>query len=133
MAYIPCNYGSSGGTLSETTLWTNPSPTSNFAAQTVNLSDNIKNYSYIEVEYKMSKSSTVFSKLLMPVSIFTQNLSTDNPMIWLSRGRNDGTGGMVRCARYASDTSVYISTTTGIGAGTTDNQYCIPTYIYGCK
>ena len=48
--------GGGGGMLEETVLWTNPSPTSDFAAQTVTLSDSISNYDYIKFEYLMHKS-----------------------------------------------------------------------------
>lgn len=42
----------------ETVLWENPSPTSNFSAQTATLSDDMTNYSFLRVEGTVTKSNT---------------------------------------------------------------------------
>ncbi len=41
--------GGGGGGISYTRLWTNPSPSSNFSAQTVTLSESLENYSAVRI------------------------------------------------------------------------------------
>lgn len=48
--------GGGGQKYTETSLWTNSSPSSDFAAQTVTLSDSIDNYKYIKIKYVFSSS-----------------------------------------------------------------------------
>lgn len=43
--------GGGSAKYTETSLWTNSAPTSTFAAQDVNLSDNISSYAYIKVRF----------------------------------------------------------------------------------
>ena len=55
--------------LTETSLWTNPAPTSNFALQTVNLSDSVANYDYIKVKYKTNTgTTTAYGYIIVPAS-----------------------------------------------------------------
>lgn len=49
---------SGGGKMKETVLWTNPSPTSDFAGATLTLSDNISHYKYIGIVGVYSKNAT---------------------------------------------------------------------------
>ena len=58
--------GGGGGKYTETSLWTNPSPTSSFSGQTVTLSDSVSNYKYIAIKsgfnssyYSDSESMTI--------------------------------------------------------------------------
>lgn len=50
--------GGGGGTETETTLWTNQSPSSSFSGGTLSLSDNWTNYSKIAFYYKSQTSSS---------------------------------------------------------------------------
>jgi hypothetical protein len=51
-------YDSQQGGETETTLWTNPSPTSSFSGQEVTLSDNYTNYKKIAFYFKYGTSSS---------------------------------------------------------------------------
>lgn len=44
-------------------LWTNPSPTSEFAGQTITLNDSIENYKYYEVMYRRTNSSSTIRNI----------------------------------------------------------------------
>ena len=50
MGFYRCGSGG-GGTLKETVLWTNGSPTASFAPQDVTLSDDIDNYDFLKIEF----------------------------------------------------------------------------------
>lgn len=47
----------------ETVLWENPSPTSNFSAQSVSLSDDMTNYSYLRIEGTVTKATTYYMEV----------------------------------------------------------------------
>ena len=111
----------------KTTLWTNSSPTSNFGTQNVTVS-NMSSYDYIGIEYEKTKSNTTLINLLFPYSDFTKTISSNDS----GRCRYDlYYYSTTRYVRYSSDTQVYFSDATS--GGTTYNQYCIPTKIYGIK
>ena len=56
-------------TLTETTLWTNSSPTSTFAPQTVTLSQSSDNFTYIKVYFRCSTSdSTTYDSGLIDIA-----------------------------------------------------------------
>ena len=59
----------SGWTTNNNVLWTNPSPTSNFAGQSITLSEAIENFSEYEVIYKRQASANTFiSSGKLPIS-----------------------------------------------------------------
>ena len=60
MAYVPMTAGG-GGTMTETTLWTNASPTTAFNEQDITISDDMNNYDYLKitVNYNNTSSTTL--------------------------------------------------------------------------
>lgn len=56
MAFIPCNIGGGGG-MTETLLWQNDSPATQFGSKTITLSDSMDNYDYIKILYYVSSSA----------------------------------------------------------------------------
>ena len=66
MAFLPMIIDSGG--LDETVLWTNPSPTSAFAGQTITLSDNVDNYDYLEFEYKPANNLNTTYKAIFSIA-----------------------------------------------------------------
>ena len=108
-------------------LWTNPSPTSEFAGQTITLNDAIENYKYYEVIYKrINNASTYSSSGKMPVPL---------------RIRHDIIDGGIGYSRAISSVPVGTSVAFGNGekfatygsASTTNNQYLVPYQILGYK
>lgn len=99
-------------------LWTNPSPSSNFSAQTVSL--DLSAYVYVVIVPKVLPSST--------------NMRTS---VLLPKGKTTtcfelvGTSPMVFCGRdiAVSDTGVVFGN--GSYNGSANNGYWIPMYIYG--
>ena len=51
--------GGGGAKQTETVLWTNSSPTSNFADQNVTLSDSMSNYDYLKFTYKKATNKPI--------------------------------------------------------------------------
>lgn len=121
-------YRCSGLAPSETVLWTNPSPTSSFAAQTVTLSDDINNYDYIKMVYKYSTSDSTELIEIFPVeniNINTTKRSTYLGVMWYA-----GTW-RYRNLSFAS-TSVQFSASVNTN-GKAGNTTIIPLEIIGIK
>lgn len=119
------------GHWNETVLWTNPSPSANFAAQTVTLSDNIDNYDLIGINWCYAQGINS----PMCIMVTTDDLKktgngTNSQAIALgliSSASSDGR----RSAYYASNTSIGFRNC--ITNTTTTNNGCIPTSIIGIK
>lgn len=109
-------------------LWTNPHPTSNFAAQSITLSSS--NYDIYEVIYSSEASGSLSGVLNTSRSIkgYGTVLETINPAGSLTPIR-------VRNVNYVSDTSLSFSTGYSSNAYPlpSDNSKCIPLYVIGYK
>ena len=124
--------------MSETTLWTNSAPSSDFAAQTVTLSDNIQNYDYIKIYVAFSKDAltSVWSEL-MPISDFLNTVAVS--------GQGRGVVGLCevsassytryRLAYYVTDTTIRFSNANNVqnSSATQTNNNLIPLRVVGCK
>lgn len=124
-----------GGKMKETVLWTNPSPTSDFAGVVVDLSDNISHYKYIGIVGAYSKSSNSHTlECMYPTDELVNATSgSDYPTMCLGAYRN---AYYFRLINYSSDTMLAISsarTCTTSQAATTVNSAMIPLTIKGYK
>lgn len=127
--------GGNGEQYTETVLWTNPSPSNNFAAQTITLSDSLSNYKYIGIRFKIhnTHASTPNATGIMLVSEFVQNrknTGTDRRNI-LVASQNINNATMARNAWYDSDTSIEFSVAYQISSTNTNTSYVIPLEILG--
>jgi hypothetical protein len=115
----------------ETLLWENSSPTSQFTSDSLTLSDNIKNYDYLKVYWRFSTTDNTTNFIIVNVNEFLQTevIPTDRPAI--SCSTSETTYG--RIVRYNSDTTVYISQCAKWWYNTTVNTYCIPIKVTGIK
>ena len=130
MAWYPTNIGGGSSELQETVLWTNSSPTSNFANQTVTLSDDINNYEYLKVYYRISTTNSKTIGILVSVDDFKTTASTMPLINPAGVGGNTGNPAQ-RYFYYASDTTMAIR---DAAVGTTVyNNAAIPTAICGLK
>ncbi len=135
-----CCSSCSSGYFSETTLWTNPSPNANIGqgkTTTLTLNYGLSGYSYIKIYFKATKSSTLETWVMYPMSDFINNYS-DNPNSSNGKGKPGAWFGMTnttpigvsRTVSYASNTTIKLST--GGAYGYADNAgYPIPTKITG--
>ena len=122
--------------MTKTTLWTNPTPTaSTFPAQTVTLSDSIRNYDYIGIRYIQSQGYPTESNGLVKVSEFLNmtNLTSYSPQFGFGNINAAGSELYFRRLNYASDTSIYISIAGAVNKSGTSNVISFPLEIYGLK
>ena len=126
----------SRGKMSETILWTNPSPASSISQQVKSLdSGKFSDYTYIKVVFRGGTSTAGQqheTSVIMPMSEFV--LTNDANLCFFLCGayRSDGNN-YVRRVWYKSDTSFNI----GTGQRTTDNvnsnSSVIPYKVIGLK
>ena len=124
------------GGVSMKSLWTNASPTSNFAAQTLDSSDsipNLSNYEYVLVrylystDYQSDDQIAVFKVGRAGYLTFTGVASTSSGNIFLSQ-RTISVGS----DSVAFGAPVYKNYSSTANA-TANNKYCIPIEIIGIK
>lgn len=107
-------------------LWQNSTPTSDFATQTITLSDDITTYSYYEVLYYLSTNNTeTFNSGKIPVNRDTR-ISAPRHFIGY-RTVQPKTATTMMFSNHSQFTT-YGSTTT-----TTTNSICIPYQVLGYK
>ena len=128
------NLGLSGAET-KTLLWTNASPTSDFAAQTLDSSDGIPDlseYDTVEIVCRYSTTDDTRTRYICDVG-------GSSPMYWFYYTATDGkyTGVRSRNVVSASTTGVTFNACSGkTGNSTTNtknNGYIIPIKIYGVK
>lgn len=121
-----------GGSLTEETLWTNSSPTSNYTNTPATLSKSIQNYEYVGIYWKISTSVATSSFVMVKVSEFVNMTTTGTINVGLAAYAADSNV-YLRAARYNSNTEVGFGQCWRSSAATADNAYCIPTKIVGMK
>ena len=117
-------YATQQGGSTETVLWTNSSPTSSFAAQTVTLSNGLSNYDYIRVKYRHTTTLDVTANVYATVANFTACAGASKPKP-ISLGMEASAGTFYsREIDYLTDTTVSVK-------ATSDNARMIPLEIVG--
>ena len=116
------NGSGGGGGMNMELLWTNPSPTSSFAAQTVSIA-NLSDYKYLIIVVKATKSAGTYqSQILFPSVrhrvVFNGSTLTYRDVDFVANGLD------FLAAR---------NQTTYGGSTTQNNDLVIPVYIYGIK
>ena len=104
-------------------LWTNASPTSSFAAQTINLS--LNNYRFIAIDYVYSTTSQ--EKRPLDVIINTEN----SGYIQMYQSKFEFL--IRRKYTILSNGIAFSSGEQAASSTTTKNDYAIPVHIYGIK
>lgn len=69
--------GGGGGKYTETSLWTNPNTSSNFATQTVTLSQSVDNFKYIGIKYKYGTTTSDSDYVMAIYSVNALKQSTE--------------------------------------------------------
>lgn len=123
---------SGGGELSETVLWTNSSPTSNFSSGSISLSDNISNYDSIGVYYRVSTTNDNQNEVIIKVSDFQSCAGNNYPRFTLGASISGNT--FARNIAYADDTSLTISANASrLGYNAASAAGIIPIKVVGLK
>lgn len=127
--------GGGGGKQTETVLWTNSSPTSNFSAQNVTISDSVDNYDYIAITYRASGSVADMATVVTSVSDLKKsvgNNSTNHTAVEMGAEFSSGTI-ISRMVSYVSSTSIGFSLGYQLNAAVSNAGWAIPTQIVGIK
>jgi len=117
-----------GGSLSETVLWTNPSPTTAQQSQTVTLAGNISNFDLIKITYRKSTADAT------ELSVYCDITKSISPIMAACLIYNAANRGYYcRSVSYDSNTSVKTSYAGRWDAGGSDQSMAIVTTICGVK
>jgi hypothetical protein len=126
-----------GGSATETVLWTNGSPTSSFASQTVTLSQTIENFDYIKIVFRKSTTNADEGILILPTKTVKESLnntaSTYRCCIGLCVGNSNSTYVRTIFVNSGVYDAIGIDTATRLNASGTSNITAIPTQIIGLK
>lgn len=105
--------------ITMTLLWTNPDPTSNFAAQTVSL--DLAEYNAVLITYTAQANSTRFGSAIGLI---------DGNNYFVTIGIDSTANNYIYKRGAAADNSG-VTFTTGYRDTTSSTGYAIPLYIYG--
>jgi hypothetical protein len=94
--------------MTETTLWTNSSPTSAFVSQDVTLSQDIDNFDYLKITVRASTTTSTSIGVIISVSDFKKTVTTGQGVSFGICGGNSGSHAR-RAVAYSSDTKVWFS------------------------
>lgn len=111
----------------ETVLWTNNSPTSQFASQTITLSDDYSNYDYIEVYFRCSTSDDTEYREIIPKA----TLDKSSSLATFTIGNNANTATRARGIYADTTSSLNITSAYPLSGSSSANSYVIPTKIVG--
>ncbi len=125
-------YRSGGGKMTETTLWTNSSPTSTMADTTATLSDNLSNYDYLKVTYRISTSNATTNEVIVPVSDF-KAMKYGNTYNFMGVSAYVSSLAYCRPIEYTSETTIKIYQARKLYNSGYGNTIAIPTKISGLK
>lgn len=124
-----------GGALSETVLWTNPSPTAAFVNQEVTLNDDVNNYKYVKV-LCVASASTGATKYSTIISVEDLILSQDSAANFALSAMIRATENSYYYNRYFTGTAnnkVRFGQAYRQSTSTTGNSYAVPLQISGLK
>lgn len=121
-----------GGAMTETVLWTNPSPTSTWTyTQMINLSDDYTNYKYLKVIFRKHTSDNSKRSVLIPTDEFAIS-STGTPLTY-TMGYQSTTALMVRRILSDDSTTMHVSTCRQVNGTQSNDNQIIPYQIIGLK
>ena len=121
-----------GGTLKETVLWTNPSPTSDFAYQTLTLNQSIDDFKKIAVYYRLSTANNSRESFVTYTTEEFKKFNIDSTNAVGAIGVRSTTS-WIRALFYTDSTHVAIGSCYTLSTTSMDNHYTIPTKIVGLK
>ncbi|MBR1416344.1 MAG: hypothetical protein IJ572_00810 [Bacilli bacterium] len=118
----------------EVVLWTNPSPTAAFAAQTVILSDTFAKYRYIKIIYNTNPTHAQNDRLYAIYSVDQLYAYTTQPLGLGGRATHGASGVYLRAFGSPGDKKIQFGNAAmGNASDTTTGKYIVPEKILGIK
>lgn len=123
-------------TKTETTLWTNSSPTSTFDTQDVTLSQSIDNFDYIKIKFAMSttyKTDAYCAECIYSKEDIRKTSTNTNGIQMGMCAKTSSSRYNARRISYVSDTKLNFSSALQMSGSTAVNTAVIPLSIVGIK
>lgn len=126
-----------GGSLEETLLWENSTPSSSYGENTITLSDSVQNYDYLRFEFTRGTTNPEIFSVIYTVDELDNTAQNANgeklssPTIYVS-----GTGNYTRILSKLSDTSILFSHCKKYGTGidtVNSDTTLMPYKVFGLK
>lgn len=124
-----------GGGFTEKQLWSNPSPTSNFSAQNITLSQSYLDFKYVKV--KWLKNTGASQTDLCEAIISSDDLSkvaeagSANKYMFTIGATAPTYATFVRSIKVTSNTKLAFSVAFNVNTSGNDNSIVIPIAVYG--
>lgn len=138
MAILPMIMGNGGAEYTETSLWTNQSPSSAFSGQDVSLSESIDNFKYIAVRYKSTTTSSEEGSqaarviyLVEDVKKATSPSAALEPVSAFGNLNSNNSNYFYRYIVYKGSTTLFLSNSYSINASGNNTSLAIPLEILG--
>lgn len=118
-----------GGNMTEVVLWSNPNPTAQMSNPTLTMSENITNYDYVRIYWRISTTDSTESSIIVASGDISPDAVNNNTISFNSRAGGYNFGRML----FVDSTPDSIIITTAVRRGQTnlDNTMAIPTKICG--
>ena len=124
-----------GGALTETVLWTNPSPTSTWVyTQMINLSDDYTKYKYLKVIFRNSTTNSSERSVLIPTDEFAIS-GTENTVTYMMGYLLSSTSLALMTRRILPDdsTTMHVTTCRQVNGTQLNDNLVIPKQVIGLK
>lgn len=123
-----------GGTLKETTLWTNSNPNNNLGQTNVTLSQSVQNFDVIRVYYKGMRTSQTEVYVDFPIETWVLATKTAfAPWMAISNRNSQGAAPYARGIVPESTTTIFIDYARSVTDGASTDTLAIPLRICGLK
>jgi len=120
------------GSVTQTKIWTNPSPQADYSGTTITLSQSMTDFDYIRVTARRWKADgSVDYETIMPVSLVVTCTGTNQgrfPLAYYGEGTM-----YARTFEYVSNTSIKFSNASKVGASGNLAGALVPAEVYGMK
>ena len=122
-----------GGDLKETILWSNPTPTSNFAGgYGTDFSESIESFKYIKIYFRISTSNATEGSVIYEKDVFKTLTGATTTGLCGSMFSRVGSNNYFRRITYTSDTNMMFYDAVQVGSASS-NSYLIPLKVCGLK
>lgn len=118
--------------MSETTLWTNPNPTSSFASQPITLSQDVNNFDYIKISYRGGISNDNSMSIIVSIADYNKADSASTNKVGIAIAGTNSGDLRTRVMFTNGNTSIYPGDAR-TPTGSIDNNKAIPIKISGLK